>query len=45
MALRSSPAVPRQLSWILVAAGQVPSAWEPYLHASPPDARAAGRRR
>ena len=31
MALRSSPSVPRQLSWILVAAGQVPSAWEPYL--------------
>ena len=31
MALRTSPSVPRQLSWILVAAGQVPSAWEPYL--------------
>lgn len=31
MALRSSPVVPRLLSWVLVSVGQVPSAWEPYL--------------
>ena len=31
MALRADPCAPRQLSWVLVAVGQVPSAWEPYL--------------
>lgn len=31
MALRRHPAVPRELTWITVAAGSVPTAWEPYL--------------
>jgi len=31
MALRRRPAAPRELTWITVAAGTVPSAWEPYL--------------
>jgi 5-methylcytosine-specific restriction endonuclease McrA len=31
MALRRRPAVPRELTWVTVAAGTVPSAWEPYL--------------
>jgi 5-methylcytosine-specific restriction endonuclease McrA len=34
MALRHDPSVPRQLTWISVAAGTVPSAWEPYLEMS-----------
>jgi len=31
MALRHRPAVPRELTWITVVAGTVPTAWEPYL--------------
>jgi 5-methylcytosine-specific restriction endonuclease McrA len=31
MALRQRPVVPRELSWVTVAAGTVPSSWEPYL--------------
>jgi 5-methylcytosine-specific restriction endonuclease McrA len=31
MALRHRPAVPRELTWVTVAAGTVPTAWEPYL--------------
>ena len=31
MTLRRHPAVPRELTWIAVAAGSVPTAWEPYL--------------
>ena len=31
MALRRHPAVPREMTWIAVAAGSVPTAWEPYL--------------
>lgn len=31
MALRHRPSVPRELTWITVAAGTVPTAWEPYL--------------
>lgn len=31
MALRRHPAVPRELTWITVVAGTVPTAWEPYL--------------
>lgn len=31
MALRRHPCAPRELTWITVAAGTVPSAWEPYL--------------
>ena len=29
--LRVPPVAPRQLSWVLVSVGRVPSAWEPYL--------------
>jgi 5-methylcytosine-specific restriction endonuclease McrA len=32
MALRHRPVVPRELTWVTVAAGTVPTAWEPYLH-------------
>ncbi|MGE0796483.1 MAG: HNH endonuclease [Acidimicrobiia bacterium] len=31
MALRRHPRVPRELTWVTVAVGSVPSAWEPYL--------------
>src|SRR3954470_9263341 len=31
MALHRRPSVPRELTWVTVAAGTVPSAWEPYL--------------
>jgi len=31
MLLRVDPGAPRQLSWVMVAVGQVPTAWEPYL--------------
>jgi 5-methylcytosine-specific restriction endonuclease McrA len=31
MALRKRPLAPRELTWITVVAGTVPSAWEPYL--------------
>ena len=31
MNLRRRPVVPRELTWITVVAGTVPSAWEPYL--------------
>jgi 5-methylcytosine-specific restriction endonuclease McrA len=31
MALRHHPSAPRELTWITVAAGTVPTAWEPYL--------------
>ena len=31
MALRRRPTAPRELTWITVAAGTVPDAWEPYL--------------
>jgi 5-methylcytosine-specific restriction endonuclease McrA len=34
MALRHDPSAPRQLTWISVAAGTVPSAWEAYLEMS-----------
>lgn len=34
MSLRRSPAVPRQLTWVMVSVGQVPSLWEPYLSAA-----------
>lgn len=33
MVLSQRPAVPRQLTWVMVSVGQVPSAWEPYLAA------------
>jgi 5-methylcytosine-specific restriction endonuclease McrA len=32
MRLRCSPSAPRDLTWVVVAAGQVPTHWEPYLH-------------
>jgi 5-methylcytosine-specific restriction endonuclease McrA len=32
MELRRHPTVPRELTWITVAAGSVPPHWEPYLH-------------
>lgn len=32
MVLRSHPSVPRELTWVVVAVGTVPSHWEPYLH-------------
>ena len=31
MALRRRPSVPRELTWITIAAGTVPTSWEPYL--------------
>jgi 5-methylcytosine-specific restriction endonuclease McrA len=31
MKLHHHPAVPRELTWVTVAAGTVPTAWEPYL--------------
>lgn len=31
MTLRRAPAPPRELTWIAVLAGTVPTAWEPYL--------------
>ena len=31
MALRRRPAAPRELTWVTVAAGTVPTAWQPYL--------------
>lgn len=31
MALRRRPVVPRELTWVTVAAGTVPVAWQPYL--------------
>jgi 5-methylcytosine-specific restriction endonuclease McrA len=31
MALRHRPSVPREMTWVVVAVGQVPSHWEPYL--------------
>jgi hypothetical protein len=31
MALRKPPRAPRELTWVTVAAGTVPTAWEPYL--------------
>jgi 5-methylcytosine-specific restriction endonuclease McrA len=31
MALRKRPMAPRELTWITVVAGSVPTAWEPYL--------------
>ena len=35
MRLRRSPAAPRDLTWVVVAVGQVPDLWEPYLHPPP----------
>ncbi|MDP1819298.1 MAG: HNH endonuclease [Acidimicrobiales bacterium] len=32
MALRLRPAAPRELTWVTVAVGEVPTLWEPYLH-------------
>ncbi len=32
MALRHSPSAPRELTWVAVAVGHVPTLWEPYLH-------------
>lgn len=34
MALVRRPAVPRHLTWVVVAVGQVPDHWTPYLEAS-----------
>jgi 5-methylcytosine-specific restriction endonuclease McrA len=34
MSLRRRPIVPRQLTWVMVSVGQVPSLWEPYLPAA-----------
>ena len=31
MRLRRDPAAPRDLTWVVVAAGNVPTHWEPYL--------------
>ena len=31
MALRRRPSVPRELTWVVVAVGTVPTHWEPYL--------------
>ena len=31
MSLHRHPSVPRELTWVAVAAGTVPPAWEPYL--------------
>ena len=31
MVLRRRPVVPRELSWVIVAVGNVPNCWEPYL--------------
>jgi 5-methylcytosine-specific restriction endonuclease McrA len=31
MALRHDPSAPRELTWITVAAGTVPTSWQPYL--------------
>ena len=31
MALRKRPSAPRELTWVTVAAGTVPTAWQPYL--------------
>jgi 5-methylcytosine-specific restriction endonuclease McrA len=31
MALRHHPSAPRELTWVTVAAGTVPTAWKPYL--------------
>jgi 5-methylcytosine-specific restriction endonuclease McrA len=31
MALRRHPRVPRELTWVTVAVGRVPTDWEPYL--------------
>lgn len=39
MVLRRPPSVPEQLTWILVAVGDVPAHWQPYL-APPPTRRA-----
>jgi 5-methylcytosine-specific restriction endonuclease McrA len=35
MRLRRRPAVPRELTWIVVAAGKVPDHWAPYLRVAP----------
>ena len=32
MRLLRRPAVPRELTWVVVAVGSVPTHWEPYLH-------------
>ena len=34
MLLRRRPCVPRELTWISVAVGRVPTVWEPYLQLS-----------
>lgn len=40
MSLRTSPAAPKGVSWILLTLGRVPSAWEPYLDLGAPAAAA-----
>jgi 5-methylcytosine-specific restriction endonuclease McrA len=40
MALRSHPGVPRGLSWIVLALGRIPSAWEPFIEVPAPAAAA-----
>jgi 5-methylcytosine-specific restriction endonuclease McrA len=35
MRLRRSPSAPRDLTWVVVAVGAVPTPWEPYLHLDP----------
>jgi 5-methylcytosine-specific restriction endonuclease McrA len=32
MALKHSPSAPRELTWVVVAVGHVPTPWEPYLN-------------
>ena len=32
MVLRNHPSAPRELTWVVVAVGTVPSHWQPYLH-------------
>ena len=32
MHLRRNPDAPRELTWVVVAVGHVPTHWEPYLH-------------
>lgn len=34
MVLRQRPVLPRALTWVTVAVGQVPTLWEPYLQAA-----------
>lgn len=40
MSLQAHPGAPRGLSWIVLALGRVPSAWEPFLDVAAPAAAA-----